>query len=93
MVYFTNTNDWLRKTKENIAQNQEYNNKIRNNESTEMFKTIKRARTGRYLVPKYDITTYDETLLTFINETSEMCTHLQNRVLELEKKLENKNYD
>jgi len=93
MVYFTNTNDWLRKTKENIAQKQEYNNKIRNNESTEMFKTVKRARTGTYLVPKHDITNYDETLLTFINETSEMCTHLQNRVLELEKKLENKNTD
>ena len=40
-----------------------------------------------------DITNYDETLLTFINETSEMCAHLQNRVLELEKKLENNNSD
>ena len=93
MVYFTNTNEWLRKTKENMIQKQEYNNKIRNNESTEMFNVIKRPRTGTYLVPKYNIANYDETLFTFINETSEMCTHLQNRVLELEKKLENNNSD
>ena len=93
MVYFTNTNEWLRKTKENMSQKKEYNNKIRNNESIEAFKTVKRARTGTYLVPKYEIKEYDETLFTFIKETCEMCTHLQNRVLELENKLENKNTD
>lgn len=92
MVYFTNTNEWLRKAKENMSEKKEYNNKIRNNESIEEFKTA-RSRFGRYLIPKNQIENYDETLFTFIKETCEMCTHLQNRVLELENKLENKNTD
>jgi hypothetical protein len=93
MSYFTNTNEWIRKTKENMSEEQEYKNKLANNESISMFKTEKRARTGRRLIPKHDITRLDNTLYTFIEESSIMCTRLHDRITELEdkiQKLENK---
>ncbi len=93
MSYLKKTSEWIRKTQENIEQEQEYKKKLANNESTSMFNVVRRARTGVRLVPIHEITNYDGTLYEFIKESSAMCTKLTERVMELEdkiKELENK---
>ena len=92
MTYLKKTNEWIDKTQENIAHEQEYKRKLVNNELTSMF-TVRKGRTGTRLTPKHNINTYDETLCNFIYETSMMCTNLNKRITELEDKineLENK---
>ena len=92
MKYLEKTNEWIDQTQENVDHEQEYKRKLANNESTSMFK-VKTSRTGKRLVPKHKINTYDETLHNFIHESSIMCTNLNKRITELEDKineLENK---
>jgi len=93
MSYLKRTSEWVHKTQENIAQEQEYKKKLENNESTSMFNVVRRARTGVRLVPIHEIRNYDSTLYEFIKESSAMCTKLTERVMQLEdkiKELENK---
>ena len=88
MPGFQQTNEWIRKTCENKTEEQLYAKKIANNESTDMFNVVKRARTGRKLITSHNIEQYDQTMYTFITETSEMFNFLKNRIVELEEKIE-----
>ena len=85
---FKHTDEWIRKTRENMDEEGAYKTALANNESTDSFKV---TTTGRYksnkLVRKHNIPQYDETLLKFINETSQTISQLHNRILELEQKI------
>jgi hypothetical protein len=88
MSGFEKTNEWIRQTNENKAEEQAYATKIANGESTDMFNVIKRARTGRKLITRHNIDKQDQTMYDFITETTEMFNFLKNRIVELEEKLE-----
>ena len=68
MSHLQKTNDWVRKTQENIAQEEEYKKKVANKENISMFKVERRARTSNRLVPIHDVSTYDNTIYNFIND-------------------------
>jgi hypothetical protein len=87
MSDFKQTNEWIRKTCENKTEEQLYVTKLANKESTSMFNVIKRPRCGKQLIPSHTIDKYDQTMFTFITETSEMFNVLKNRIVELEEKL------
>lgn len=88
MSDFKQTNEWIRKTRENKTEEQLYATKLANKESTAMFNVIKRPRTRNTLITSHNIDKYDQTMYTFITETSEMFNVLKNRIVELEEKLE-----
>jgi hypothetical protein len=87
MTGFDQTNEWIRKTRENQIEEQLYATKLANKESTAVFNVIKRPRCGKQLVPSHTIDKYDQTMLTFITETSEMFNILNNKITELEEKI------
>lgn len=90
---FQHTDEWIRKTRENMDEEGAYKTALANNESTESFNIEKKPRSGNKLILKHNIPKYDETLFRFINETSQTISQLHNRILELETKisgLENK---
>lgn len=85
---FQHTDEWIRKTRENMDEECAYKTALANNESTDSFKV---TTTGRYkskrLVHRHNVPQYDETLFNFINETTQTISLLKNRVSELEAKL------
>jgi hypothetical protein len=89
MSYLNNTKNWIIKTHENIDEEKEYKTKRANNEDISMFKTRSNRCSRGILVPKHNIVQYDQTMYNFINETSAMYDHLNNRIIELEEKLKN----
>lgn len=84
---FKNTGEWLRQTHENMNEERAYKTALANNESLGFFNIKKRARSSDRLILKHDIPKYDNTLYSFIAETSLTITNLNNKILELEQKL------
>ena len=85
---FQHTDEWIRKTRENMDEESAYKTALANNESTDSFKVITRGRyKSKRLVHKHNVPQYDETLFNFINETTQTISQLHNRISELETKL------
>ena len=87
MNQFKKSHEWMCKTNENMTQEHEYKRKRANNEDTTMFST-RRSRGGPILIPKHNIPICDQTLTVFISETLEIHTHLKNKIIELEDKIQ-----
>ena len=84
--HLKNTSEWIRKMQENKLHEQEYRRKLVNKEDVSMFQT-RRNRTSTTLLPKHDIMKCEETLCDFIIETTQTIKQLNERILELEKKM------
>ena len=86
-----NTSEWIRKTKENMLEAEEYATKVANGESTVEFNISRRRnRCGKNidsLIPKHNIRNYDQTMHTFITETAEMFDTLNNKIALLENEI------
>jgi hypothetical protein len=83
MHYFKNTQNWVRKTNENIYYTQEYVKKCETKDDVSMF-PVHKHRHIVSLVPKHSIETCNQDLFAFVNETLQMCADLQRRIDELE---------
>lgn len=90
MDSFENTNNWIKKTHENMCHEKEYRKKIENKEDTSSF-NVRRNRTSKNLIPIHDIPKYDATIHNFIIETTQTIFELNTKIVELEEKLEKKN--
>ena len=87
MDSFKNTNDWIKKTHENMCHEKEYRKKIENKEDTSSF-NVRQCRIPKMLIPIYDIPKYDATIHNFIIETTQTIFKLNEKIAELEEKLE-----
>ena len=87
MDSFESTNNWIKKTHENMCNEEKYLKKIENNEDTSSF-NVKKIRATKSLIPINNIPKYDDTLHNFIIETTQTIYKLNERIAELEKKLE-----
>jgi hypothetical protein len=87
MDSFESTNNWIKKTHENMCNEEKYLKKIENNEDTSSF-NVKQSRATKSLIPIHNIPKYDATLHNFIIETTQTIYKLNERIAELEEKLE-----
>ena len=87
MDSFSSTNDWIKKTHENMCNEAEYIKKNDNQEDTSSF-NVKRSRATKTLIPIHNIPKYDAILHNFIIETTQTIFKLNERIAELEEKLE-----
>jgi hypothetical protein len=85
------TNEWIRKTNENMDEERAYTAKVANGENTDDFNITKtRNRWGKYkqnLVVSHDIEKYDQTIYDFITETSKTFELLNNKIALLEEQI------
>ena len=85
------TNEWIRKTNENMDEEKAYDTKVTNGESTNDFNiTTTRNRWGNHkqsLIARHDVKKYDETMYNFITETSKMFDLLNNKIALLEEQI------
>tara|TARA_B110000285_G_scaffold223777_1_gene279750 strand:+ start:1169 stop:1459 length:291 start_codon:yes stop_codon:yes gene_type:complete len=84
------TDDWIRKTNENMNEFIEFEHKKTSNEDISMHNTTQNRRGKLSLCPKHNVEMiHSETILHFIYETKATIDNLTMRISELETEIGN----